>query len=172
MAKAFDDETNKSLRAVARKLRAGQFKEKQVALAVELGVTPSFLSDFLNARKGAGLDMLRGLARFAPLEVLAILRVDPGVIVTLVEGRHEELEAGLALMPEIVRRAARAAVELEGCTPGAAGDAAVWCFGEHGAVPDTDVDWWLGKIRKRLTETAKSGERPSEKVRNARSSRG
>lgn len=172
MAKAFDDETNERLRAIARKRLVERYKDKQAPLAAELSVTGSFLSDFLSGNKGAGLDMLRGLARFAPLEVLTILGVEPGVIVTLLEGRHEELEAGLALMPEIVRRAARAAVELEGCSPGAAGDAAVWCFDAHGAVPDTDVDWWLTKIRKRLAETAKSGERQSEKLRNARSSRG
>jgi len=172
MAKAFDDEINERLRSLARKLMADRGDGKGVRLAELLDVSPAFISEFLSGKRGAGLETLSGLGRFAPLELLSILGIEPGVVVTLIEGRHEEMEAGLSMMPEIVRRAARAAVELEGCTPGAAGEAAVWCFGEYGAVPDTDVDWWLTKIRKRLDSTAKSGERPSEKLRNAQSSQG
>lgn len=172
MAKAFDDEINDTLRALARKLLKEKFDGVQARMAEKLGMSGAFVSEFLSGGRGAGLETLSGLGRFAPLELLAILGIEPGVIVTLLEGRHEELEAGLAMMPEVVRRAARAAVELEGCTPGAAGDAAVWCFNEYGAVPETDVDWWLTKIRKRLDSSAKSGERPSDRIRTAISSQG
>lgn len=172
MAKAFDDETNEALRGLARKLMAERAEGKNVRLAELLQVSPAFISEFLSGKRGAGLETLSGLGRFSPLELLRILGIEPGVIVTLIEGRNDELEVGLTKLPDVVRRAARAAIEIEGCSPGAAGDAAVWCWNEYGAVPDSDVDWWLGKIRKRINSTAQSGERPSEKLRNVQSSQG
>lgn len=172
MAKAFDDEINDRLRVLARKVLADRCDGKNFRLAELLGVSPAFISEFLSGKRGAGLETLSGLAKFAPLELLRILGIEPGVVVTLLEAQNDELEAGLSKLPDIVRRAARAAIEIEGCSPGAAGDAAVWCWSEYGAVPQSDVDWWLGKIRKRLNETAKSGERPSERIRNAQTSQG
>jgi hypothetical protein len=172
MAKAFDDEINERLRALARRVMAERGDGKNVRLAEMLDVSPAFVSELLSGKRGAGLETLIGLGRFAPLELLSILGIEPGVIVTLLEGTHDGLEAGLAKLPDVIRRAARAAIELEGCSPGAAGDAAVWCWNEYGAVPDSDADWWLGKIRKRLSLTAQSGERPSEKLRNLQTSQG
>lgn len=172
MAKAFDEKTNQILRVLARQMLKQEFDGVQSRLAKRLGVTAGFLSDFLSGKRGAGLDMLVGLGRFAPLEFLGVLGIEPGVVVTLIEGRHEELEAGLVNVPDVVRRAARAAIELEGCTPTAACEAALACWDEYGAVPDTDADWWLGKIRKRISETSKSGERPSVKLKSAKRSRG
>lgn len=168
MAKAFDQQTNEILRGLARDVLKKKLDGNQAKLATGLGVSGSFVSEFLSGKRGAGLGTLIGLGQFAPLELLGILRIEPGVVATLVEGRNEELEAGLAMIPEVVRRAARAAVELEGCTPRDACDAALWCFQEHGAVPGTDADWWLTKIRSRLASTAKSGERPSVKLRQAK----
>ena len=165
MAKAFDDETNETLRGLARKLMAERADGKGVRLAELLDVSPAFISEFLSGKRGAGLETLSGLGRFAPLELLRILGIEPAVIVTLLEGQSEELEVGLANLPEVVRRAARAAVELEGCTPGMACEAALECFREHGAVPGTDTDWWLTKIRKKIDAGAKSSVRPSEKLR-------
>ena len=171
MAKAFDDETNEQLRAIARRVLVDRFNAKQADLAEALDISAGFMSEFLNGIRGAGLETLIGLGRFAPLELLSMMEIDPAVIVTLLEGRNDEVEAGLANLPEVVRRAARAAIELEGCTPGAACEAALFCFQEHGAVPGTDADWWLTKIRKRIDSSAKSGERPSEKLRMADNSR-
>lgn len=172
MGKAFDEKTNQILRVLARHVLKKEFGGVQSRLASKLGVTAGFLSDFLSEKRGAGLDMLVGLGRYAPLEFLGILGISPGVVVTLIEGKHEELEAGLVNVPDVVRRAARAAIELEGCTPGAACEAALACWEEWGAVPETDADWWLGKIRKRISETGKSGERPSSKLKSAKRLRG
>lgn len=172
MAKAFDDEINERLRALARQVMADRCDGKNYRLAELIGVSAPFVSDFLSGKRGAGLETLSGLGAFAPLELLRILGIEPGVVVTLIEGKNDELEAGLAKLPDVVRRAARAAIEIEGCSPGAAGDAAVWCWNEYGAVPDSDVDWWLGKIRKRLALTAQSGERPSERLRKSLVSQG
>ncbi len=168
MAKAFDQQSNETLRALARDVLNKKLDGNQARLADGLKVSAGFLSEFLSGKRGAGLGTLIGLGQFAPLELLSILRIDPGVVVTLVEGRHEELERGLAMMPEVVKRAARAAVKLEGCSPGEAGEAAGWCFKEYGAVPDSDASWWLPKIQKRLASTAKSGERPSVRLRQAK----
>lgn len=172
MAKAYDDESNERLRELAKKVMRERCDGKGVRLAELLNVSPAFISEFLNGKRGAGLETLIGLGRFAPLELLTILGIEPGVVVTLLEARDEQLEVGLAQLPDVLRRAARAAIEIEGCSPGAAGDAAVWCWEEYGLVPETDVDWWLGKIRKRLSQTAKSGERPSVRIKSADSSAG
>lgn len=172
MAKAFDDEINERLRGLARDWIKTRGNGVDARLAEFLEASPAFVSEFLSGKRGAGLETLIGLGRFAPLELLRIVGIEPGVVVTLLEAKNDDLEAGLAKLPDIVRRAARAAIEIEGCSPGAAGDAAVWCWGEYGAVPESDVDWWLGKIRKRLSLTAQSGERPSEKLRNAAGSQG
>lgn len=172
MAKSFDGSINEQLRALARRILIERFNGVQADLADRLGVSAGFMSELLSGKRGAGLETLIGLGRFAPLELLSIVGIDPAIVVTLVEGRNDELEAGLANLPEVLRRAARAAIELEGCTPAAACEAALWAFDEYGAVPGTDADWWLGKIRKRLDSSAKSGERPSEKLRLLENSRG
>lgn len=162
MAKAFDDSINERLRVLARKVLTEQCGGKQAELASRLGVSASFVSEFLNGGRGAGLETLSGLGRFAPLELLSILGIDPGVIVTLVEGHREEV--GLAGLPEELRRAARAAVELTGCTPGEAGAAALAVYAEHGQ-RDDDPDWWLLKVRKAIerAQASGSGVRPSER---------
>lgn len=172
MAKAFDDETNDILRRLARDLVMKRFGGIALRLAEMLEVSPSFVSEFLSGKRGGGLAMLTGLGRLAPLEFLGMLDIDPGVVAALHEGTVGAEGTDLMTMPEVIRRAARAAIELEGCSPGAAGDAAMAAFEEHGSVPGTDVDWWLGKIRKRITETGKSGERPSVRLRKAEESRG
>jgi transcriptional regulator with XRE-family HTH domain len=157
MAKAFDDEINDQLRALARRVMREHAEDKQSLLAELLDVSPAFVSDFLNGKRGAGLETLSGLGRFAPLELLSILGIPPGVVVTLVEGSLNQLEDGLASLPSELRRAARAAIELTGCTPGEAGQAALAVFAEHGQRNDEEPDWWLLKIRSYLSARPKSG---------------
>lgn len=170
MATAFDDETNDALRTLARKVMSDR-GIKQNKLAELIGVSPSYVSDFLNDNRGAGFAMLTGLGRLAPLEFLGMLDIDPGVVAALHEGKG--LEGGdLMHVPDAVRRAARAVIELDGCTPGAAGDAAVALFEEHNRRLDQDADWWFAKIRKRVAESAKSGERPSVRVKTEAESHG
>jgi predicted transcriptional regulator len=159
MAKAFDDEINERLRDLAREMVRTRFDGNQSQLAEYLGVSGGFVSDFLNKKRGAGLETLSGLGRFAPLELLDILGIQPGVIVTLVEGLANQLEDGLASLPDELRRAARAAVELTGCTPGEAGEAALAVFTEQGPRDGEEPDWWLLKIRAHLHARPKSGAR-------------
>lgn len=164
MAKPYDDQTNEVLRALARKVKKSHFDDNQTSMAEAMDISGAFLSDFINEKRGAGLDMLVGLAKFAPLDLLTILGVDPGVIVMLAKENSEGLEAGLVALPDVVRRAARACIELIGCTPGEAGDAAVEAYEVHGDVPHSDADWWQQKIRDIVKERAKSGERASVRL--------
>lgn len=166
MAKSYDDVTNETLRALARKVMRERFEDKQVRLAEGLDLSTSFVSEFLNQGRGAGLEMLVGLAKFAPLETLSILGIEPELVVLLLSEKADGWE-GLMALPDIVRRAARACIELTGCTPGEAGDAAVEAFETHGAVPGTDTDWWLTKIRGIVSGRAKSGERLSARLLTA-----
>lgn len=159
MAKAFDDEINTQLRTLARRVMNERCEGKAVRLAELLEVSPAFISDFLNEKRGAGLETLSGLGRFAPLELLGILGIEPGVIATLLEGRANQLEDGLANLPDELRRAARAAIELTGCTPGDAGAAALAVFAEYGPREGDDADWWLLKIRDYIRLRPKSGVR-------------
>lgn len=157
MAKAFEEEINEQLRELARRVMKDRCSNKQAQLAELLDVSPAFVSDFLNGKRGAGLETLSGLGRFAPLELLNILGIDAGVVITLVEGNANQLEDGLASLPNELRRAARAAIELTGCSPGDAGQAALAVFAQFGAKDDSDPDWWLTKIRAYLDSRPKSG---------------
>lgn len=163
MAKAFDPEINAALRALAREeIRARGIAQGE--LAATAGVTPGYMSDFLNGNRGAGLRLLRGLGRAAPLKLLELLDVDPGTVLALwsANGSREELQMGS--VPESVRRAARAAIELLGCGPDEAARAAQQAFAEHGEVPGSDPEWWLGKIRGYLPVRRGSGVRPSSRA--------
>jgi hypothetical protein len=167
MAKAFNDETNTKLRAIALTVMKRDFGGNRTKLARHLKVTPTFVSDFLNHKRGAGLDLLSGLGRYAPLEVLSILGIRPVVITTLAERGKDETGEALAKLPDELRRAARAAIELTGCTPGEACEVAVDLFKEIGVVEKADVDFWLPKVRKAIEAGQKrteSGERPSGKM--------
>jgi hypothetical protein len=159
MAKALDEDVNEQLRTFARGLlKNGRF-ESQVALAKAMSVSPGFVSDFLSEKRGAGRELLVGLGRLAPLELLKILEIDPRVIVDLWgdgTGNGEiEMKA-----PDGLRRAARAAIELTGCTPADAHQAALVVLAEWGERADADADWWLTKLRKKLPERTESGVRP------------
>jgi hypothetical protein len=71
-------------------------------------------------------------------------------------------------LPNDLKRAARAAIELFGCTPDAAVKAAEAALAKHGESPHGDPDWWLGKMRAFIEEYRKSGERPSVNARIAK----
>jgi hypothetical protein len=171
MAKSYDDQTNEVLRELARKVKRERFDDNQTKMAEGLGVSGAFLSDFINEKRGAGLDMLVGLGKFAPLDLLQILEIDPAVVVMMTANTTSVLEAGLMSLPDGLRRAARACIELTGCTPAEAGDAAVEAFDLVQAagkgVPD-DPDYWLQKIRDIVKARAKSGERASVRLLTAK----
>lgn len=164
MAKSYDDETNGRLRAVARRVMNDHYGGKQVRLAKALGVTPTFVSEFLSGTRGAGLQMLIGLARFAPMETLEILRIDYAVVRALLAGAQDERGMGIDLLPDVVRRGARACIELTGCLPADACAAAIEVFGDYGDLPNTNADWWCAQIRENLPKGSKSGERASVRL--------
>jgi transcriptional regulator with XRE-family HTH domain len=166
MAKAFDEDTNALLRKLAQALVDSQFNGTQAAFAKAIGLTPGFVSDFLNENRGAGLDLLRGVARYAPLELLEALQVDPRTVVLLAVERAEG--GSMGKLPNELARAARAAIELLGCTPAVALRAADAAFAEHGEFAHGDPDWWLGKMREHIKDYQKSGERPSVNAKPAK----
>lgn len=164
MAKSYDDETNASLRAVARRVMNEHFGGKQTRLAKKLGMSGAFVSEFLSGGRGAGLETLIGLARFAPLEILSILQIDPVVVSALLAGAQEEEGTEIAMLPDVIRRAARAAIELTGSAPADVCGAALEVYGTFGDLPNTTADWWCAQIRENLARRSKSGERPSVKL--------
>lgn len=168
MAKAYGDPTNQQLRAVLRRLVDRQFDRVQSRAADALGVSGSFVSDFLNERRGAGLELLKGLSKYAPLEVLSVLEISLPAVVNLAahEGARDairEVDVDERL-PAPVVRAMRAAIELTGCTPSEAFSAALAAYEEYGEIVGSDADWWLSKIRDRLPKRSSSGTRPSTRI--------
>ena len=73
MGKAYDDAINDRFRKVLQKLIDERFDKKRSRAAAALGVSAAFVSDFMNENRGAGLDLLKGLSEYAPLEVLSVL---------------------------------------------------------------------------------------------------
>jgi hypothetical protein len=168
MAKSYDDQTNEALRALARVVKRDRFDGNQTQMAEGLGVSGAFLSDFINDKRGAGLDMLVGLGKYAPLDLLKILEIDPSVVVMMMARDAMGLEAGLMALPDGLRRAARACIELTGCTPAEAGDAALQAFADAGEPAINDPDYWLPKVRDVVKARPKSGERPSVRLLTAK----
>lgn len=171
MGKALEEDVNERLREVAVAIRESRFAGNQGELAEGLGISASYASDFINRKRGAGRDLLVGLGRLAPLELLSVLDIDPRVIVTLWREQAETGELDVMSMPEALRRAARAAIELYGCTPGEASAAAARAFKQFGEQPDEDAEYWLAKLRKKLPERSESGVHPSGSHRTAKESR-
>jgi transcriptional regulator with XRE-family HTH domain len=160
MAKAFPDEVNDLLRDLMQSVVEDCFDGKQAAFAAAVGLSDPYVSDILRAKRGGGLELLIAIARYRPLELLPILKIDPRTVSILWnEQRGEGVEMGE--LPNELKRAARAAVELFGCTPAVALRAANGAFAKHGETPHADPDWWLGKMRGDIEEFRKSGERPS-----------
>lgn len=169
MATAFDEDTNERLRSLAKSLKDNRFQGRQNRLAEAMDLTPGFISEFLNGSKGAGLELLVGLGRLAPLELLEMLRIDPRLIVNLVKERGEDGtgEESDVVIPDAVRRAMRAAIEVTACSPTQVYDKTLEALEQHGEVHLDDPEWWLTKILKRIGDQPKSGERPSVKLKKA-----
>lgn len=163
MAKAFPDEVNDLLRELTQSVVDDCFSGKQAAFADAVGLSGPYVSEILGQKRGGGLELLISIARYRPLELLPILKIDPRTVSILWnEQRGEGAEMGD--LPNELKRAARAAVELFGCTPAVALQAASAALAKHGESPHADPDWWLGKMRGHIEEYRKSGERPSVKA--------
>jgi transcriptional regulator with XRE-family HTH domain len=164
MAKNFGEEVNEQLRKLARSVVEVHFKGTQSSFASAIGVTPGFVSDFLAGKRGAGLELLRGVGKFRPIETLRILDISPRIVASL-SLEQTTGEGDMGDLPNELKRAARAAIELFGCTPHVAVKAAETAFRKYGEHPEADPDWWLGKMRGHIEEYRKSGERPSVKAK-------
>jgi hypothetical protein len=166
MAKSFGGDVNGQLRDVARSLIAGMFDGNQSKFAEAVGVSATFVSDFLSEKRGAGLDLLVGLSKYAPLVVMGILEIDiPAVLSSAVQGGDRVVtreEEQMERLPVTTVRALRAAIELTGSSVAEAVEAAAAAFDEYGDLPGTDADWWLVKIRERLPMRTANSSRPSQ----------
>jgi transcriptional regulator with XRE-family HTH domain len=167
MATAFPRDANALLRTLAKTLMDAGLT--QAELADRCGVTASFMSEFLNENRGAGMKLLRGIGKSFPLQFLEILDIDAGTVANLwlkngpKGGENQEGEMR-KMLPEVVRRAARAAVELNGCSPDEAVAAAYRAFQEHGEVVGSNPDWWLIQLREFLPKRTGSGTRPATRL--------
>jgi transcriptional regulator with XRE-family HTH domain len=155
--KSVDAPTNKRLREVALELKLSVFDDKQNRTARSLGVSGAYLSEFLGGTRGAGVDLITGLSKYRPLEVLRTLGINPRAIALLLSEEEAGLEMGAYRFPDELRRAARAAMELLGCTSDEVLSASEVVYAEYGDRDDADPDWWLGKIRQRVPPRTKSG---------------
>ena len=167
MAKSYDDDTNQRLRVIGRRVMNERFGGKQIRLAEAVGISGSFMSEFFSGSRGAGLETLIGLARFAPLEILDILRIDPTVVGELLAGAQEERGSGIELLPDVVRRAARACIELSGCPPADACASALEVYARYGDLPNTTADWWCSQIREHVVSRLQIHEKPAPKLLSA-----
>ena len=160
--KSVDSETNKKLRALATEIKDGSFGGYQNRTAVAIGVSGSFLSEFLGETRGAGVDLIAGIAKYRPLETL---RYRHWVYsqATLLAFEESGADMGELAFPEELRRAARAAMELLGCTADEVLSASQSALLEYGEGDDRDPDWWLGKLRQRVPTRRRSGVRRKAK---------
>lgn len=159
MAKAYSDDVNDLLRALAQSAIDLHFEGKQGRFAKKNGLSAPFVSEFLSGKRGAGLELLMTIARYYPVQLLQILGIEPSSLLVLWSGREDG--DPVTELPNELKRATRAAIELFGCAPSVAMKAANAAYAKHGETPHADPDWWLGKMRGHIDEFRKSDERPS-----------
>ncbi len=156
-SKALKRESNDLLRDAVRAVIREDFDSASEA-AVAFGVSGAYLSDFLAGNRGAGSALLFGVAKRDPIAFLRAIGVDPATVVVL--WRETNKEGELPDLPEPLRRAARAAIELLHCHSDEAGKAAVNALEELGeGGEDRDPVWWLERLKERITRRTGSGVR-------------
>lgn len=73
MAGAIDDEANENLRNLARDLMNERFDGSVTKFARGLGMRQPSVSDFLSRKRGAGMALIRGLAKIDPVRTVDML---------------------------------------------------------------------------------------------------
>jgi transcriptional regulator with XRE-family HTH domain len=144
----FPDDVNATLRALARSL-ASRF-DTQREMAESLGVSAGYLSDFIHGKRGSGLNLLRGLGQIAPIELLRMLNIDLGSLLTLLRNAPIVAQMLEVDLPDSLRRARDAAVPLTGCSVDHATTVAKQLLDERGDAWADDPDPWLHELRKRI----------------------
>ena len=162
-SKALSDPRNDALREAVRRVIEQHFgkppRGAQGRAAKAFGVSGGYLSDFLSSNRGAGPELLHGVARYRPLDVLRALEIDPKTIRALWVDSDEADAVAVADIPEALKRATRAAVELLSCTADEAVKAARAALEETLHPEEADADWWLLQLRERLPRRKPSGVR-------------
>jgi len=158
--KALTKEENKDLQLLTQAVLDAHFggHGAQTRFAKAANISQSTVSDLVRKGEGGGVASLRALAKYRPVEVVKLLGIE---IATLVGLWSESNPQGvdMAELPDNLRRAARAAVELFGCSPDEAHQAAQAVLRDP-ADPDTrDAELWLMDIRPKLPSRQKSGVR-------------
>lgn len=160
-SKALKDEANDQLRDAVRAIVKNDFDTAGDA-ATAFGVSGAYLSDFIAGNRGAGAALLFGVAQHDPIAFLEAIGIDPKTVVIL--WRETDKEGTLPELPDPLRRAARAAVELLHCHSEDAGKAAIHALDELGeGGDDRDPAWWLERLKERLPRRTGSGVRKKAK---------
>src|SRR5690348_12219203 len=123
MAKAFPRKVNNQLRELLQLVIDNHFSGKQAQFADATGLSGAYISGVLGGSRGGGLELLIAIARYRPLELLPILKIDPRTV-SIFWSEREEAAVRVGDVPNELRRATRAAVDLFGCTPSVAVKAA------------------------------------------------
>lgn len=160
-SKALRREENERVGSLLRDVLEVHFPGRggQTAFADDTGVSQSHVSTTADGTKGAGVQMLRALAKYRPIEVVKLLGIKLETLLELWADREGYvMNDGL---PDSMRRAARAAVELWGCSPDEAVVAAKKVMTLVEGDPDShDPAALVGLFRPLLPRRAKSGTRP------------
>ncbi|HEU4619515.1 MAG TPA: hypothetical protein VFV10_15870 [Gammaproteobacteria bacterium] len=129
----------------------------QKEMGKKTGLSQAHLSNVIKGR-GAGFHVLHALAQYRPADVARLLGIRPENIIALWSETSSH-GAAVGELPEFARRAARAAVELWGCTPdeavAATRKALEMASDEEKAAPLA----FLGLLRPYLPSKVKSGVR-------------
>jgi hypothetical protein len=167
--KALGADENATLQGLARSVIDAHFGT-QTAMAKATGLSQGHISTVKNGGGagiavlralenggGAGIAVLRALAKYRPVEIVRLLEIPREAL----SGLWSESEAhgvNVEGLPEPARRAARAAIELWGCTPEEAVAAARRAL-EGGAEDELDVYKLVGVIEHFLPKKRRSGVR-------------
>lgn len=151
---------NRRLRIIVRGIRDNQFGGHQNEMAKSFKISGAYVSDFLNEKRGAGPELLQAVGRYKPLEVLRALDIAPESVLLLAGQEQEQEDSGVEAknFPDALQRAARAAMELLGCTADEVLRASNEIVTELGRGDDSerDADWWLLEIRGRVPKRRRS----------------
>jgi hypothetical protein len=159
--KALQPEENATLQALVRSVLDAHFPGRggQSRFAEDTGVSQGHVSGMLNSGKGGGIQSLRALAKYRPVEVVRLLGISLPTLVGL-WAETDPRGADMAGLPEPLKRAARAAVELWGCTPDEAHKAALALLQQPQDPDQIRTPWeWASMLQAYLPPRSKSGLR-------------
>lgn len=159
-SKALRLEENERVGALLREVLDAHFPGRggQTAFADDTGLSQSQISSTLDGIKGAGIQTLRAIAKYRPVDAVKLLGIRLETLLELWTERESYVMSDS--LPDSMRRAARAAVELWGCSPDEAVAAAKQLMPIVKGDPDSvDPGALVVMFRPLLPERKKSGTR-------------